>query len=127
MAILPPIPLYRRILRAHRKHLPVKMRLLGDEYVKAEFHAHKDIDNPAHLVRRSIFLLLNLARQRRERERGGETEIEMGDLTLGIGTKQLKDRVPNGVATLRPEGRGRRLGRGQAGSDKGCEDERYVI
>lgn len=71
MAILPPIPLYRRILRAHRKHLPVKMRLLGDEYVKAEFHAHKDIDNPAHLVRRSIFLLLNLARQRREREREG--------------------------------------------------------
>ncbi|KAI1253014.1 hypothetical protein MGN70_005222 [Eutypa lata] len=50
MAILPPIPLYRRILRAHRKHLPVKMRLLGDEYVKAEFHAHKDIDNPAHLI-----------------------------------------------------------------------------
>ena len=37
MALLPPIPLYRRLLRAHRKHLPAEMRLLGDEYIKAEF------------------------------------------------------------------------------------------
>jgi len=51
MAILPPIPLYRRLLRAHRKHLPTEMRLLGDEYIKAEFRAHRNVDNPAHLVR----------------------------------------------------------------------------
>ncbi|CAJ2501026.1 Uu.00g038790.m01.CDS01 [Anthostomella pinea] len=50
MAILPPIPLYRRLFRAHRKHLPSEMRVLGDEYIKAEFRAHKDIDNPAHLI-----------------------------------------------------------------------------
>ncbi|KAI2636152.1 ACN9-domain-containing protein [Xylaria nigripes] len=50
MAILPPIPLYRRLLRAHRKHLPSEMRLLGDEYVKAEFRAHRNVDNPAHLI-----------------------------------------------------------------------------
>ncbi|KAI0396651.1 ACN9-domain-containing protein [Xylariaceae sp. FL0594] len=50
MAILPPIPLYRRLLRAHRKHLPTEMRLLGDEYVKAEFRAHRNVDNPAHLI-----------------------------------------------------------------------------
>ena len=50
MALLPPIPLYRRILRSHRKHLPPRMRLLGDEYVKAEFRAHRQVDNPAHLV-----------------------------------------------------------------------------
>ncbi|KAI5923314.1 hypothetical protein F4810DRAFT_669756 [Camillea tinctor] len=50
MAILPPIPLYRRLLRAHRKHLPQGMRLLGDEYVKAEFRAHKNVDNPVHLI-----------------------------------------------------------------------------
>lgn len=50
MALLPPIPLYRRLLRAHRRHLPQQMRLLGDEYVKAEFRAHKTVDNPAHLV-----------------------------------------------------------------------------
>ncbi|RQM06915.1 hypothetical protein DH86_00000058 [Scytalidium sp. 3C] len=31
LALLPPIPLYRRLLRAHRKHLPREMRLLGDE------------------------------------------------------------------------------------------------
>ncbi|KAL7794599.1 ACN9 domain-containing protein [Trichoderma ceciliae] len=50
MALLPPIPLYRRLLRAHRKHLPTEMRLLGDEYVKAEFRAHRSVDNPAHLI-----------------------------------------------------------------------------
>lgn len=51
MALLPPIPLYRRILRAHRNRLPVEERTLGDLYVKAEFKAHKDIDNPVHIVR----------------------------------------------------------------------------
>lgn len=52
LALLPPISLYRRLLRAHRKHLPAEMRILGDEYIKAEFRAHRNIDNPAHLVRR---------------------------------------------------------------------------
>lgn len=50
IALLPPIPLYRRLFRAHRRHLPAEMRVLGDEYIKAEFRAHKNIDNPAHLV-----------------------------------------------------------------------------
>ncbi|KAM0259520.1 hypothetical protein ACHAQJ_003246 [Trichoderma viride] len=50
MALLPPIPLYRRLLRAHRKYLPAEMRLLGDQYIKAEFRAHRNVDNPAHLI-----------------------------------------------------------------------------
>ncbi|KAK1600470.1 uncharacterized protein LY79DRAFT_533702 [Colletotrichum navitas] len=50
MALLPPIPLYRRLLRAHRKYLPSEMRVLGDEYIKAEFRAHRNVDNPAHLI-----------------------------------------------------------------------------
>ncbi|KAI1660183.1 P-loop containing nucleoside triphosphate hydrolase protein [Daldinia decipiens] len=50
MALLPPIPLYRRLFRAHRKHLPHEMRLLGDEYIKAEFRAHRNVDNPVHLI-----------------------------------------------------------------------------
>jgi hypothetical protein len=50
LALLPPIPLYRRILRSHRKHLPREMRVLGDEYVKAEFRAHRDTENPVHIV-----------------------------------------------------------------------------
>ncbi|PTB39737.1 uncharacterized protein TrAFT101_007487 [Trichoderma asperellum] len=50
MALLPPIPLYRRLLRAHRKYLPADMRLLGDQYIKAEFRAHRNVDNPAHLI-----------------------------------------------------------------------------
>lgn len=50
LALLPPIPLYRRLFRAHRKHLPAEMRVLGDEYIKAEFRAHRDVDNPVHIV-----------------------------------------------------------------------------
>ncbi|EEH38139.2 acetate non-utilizing protein [Paracoccidioides lutzii Pb01] len=49
-ALLPPLQLYRRLLRAHRKKLPKDMRLLGDEYVKSEFRAHRNIDNPIHIV-----------------------------------------------------------------------------
>lgn len=48
--LLPPLSLYRSILRAHRTKLPQELRYLGDEYVKAEFKAHKDIDNPLHIV-----------------------------------------------------------------------------
>ncbi|KAI7862733.1 putative ACN9 family domain-containing protein, partial [Spinellus fusiger] len=47
--LLAPVPLYRRILRVHRS-LPLPMRSLGDDYVKAEFRRHKDVENPAHLV-----------------------------------------------------------------------------
>ena len=49
-ALLPPIQLYRRLLRAHRNHLPKDMRLLGDEYIKAEFRAHRAAENPSHVV-----------------------------------------------------------------------------
>ncbi|KAJ4290925.1 hypothetical protein N0V90_010121 [Kalmusia sp. IMI 367209] len=49
MALLPPIPLYRRLLRAHRK-LPKEERTVGDLYIKAEFRAHKDVDNPVHII-----------------------------------------------------------------------------
>ncbi|KAI0951409.1 hypothetical protein AcW1_008458 [Taiwanofungus camphoratus] len=47
--LLPPIPLYRRILRAHRT-LPFEMRSLGDVYVRAEFRRHKEISNKVHII-----------------------------------------------------------------------------
>ena len=50
LALLPPIPLYRRLFRAHRKCLDKKMRLLGDEYIKSEFRAHRNAENPMHIV-----------------------------------------------------------------------------
>ena len=49
-ALLPPIPLYRRLLRAHRRRLPPSMRILGDQYVKAEFRAHRGVENPVFVV-----------------------------------------------------------------------------
>lgn len=47
--LMAPIKLYREILRSHRS-LPPAMRAMGDDYVKAEFKRHKDIENPAHIV-----------------------------------------------------------------------------
>ncbi|KAG0330991.1 acetate non-utilizing protein 9 [Podila humilis] len=49
-ALTPPLTLYRQILRAHRVHLPSQFRILGDGYVKAEFHRHKDVENPLYIV-----------------------------------------------------------------------------
>lgn len=48
--LLPPLALYRLILRAHIHKLPKELRYLGDEYVKAEFKAHKSTDNPLYIV-----------------------------------------------------------------------------
>ncbi|KXN84870.1 Acetate non-utilizing protein 9, mitochondrial [Leucoagaricus sp. SymC.cos] len=47
--LLPPISLYRSILRAHR-NLPKEMRSLGDVYVKSEFRRHREVTNPAHII-----------------------------------------------------------------------------
>jgi hypothetical protein len=30
------------------------MRLLGDEYIKSEFRAHREVENPVHIVSFSI-------------------------------------------------------------------------
>lgn len=48
-SLLPPIPLFRGILRAHRR-LPTEMRSLGDSYVKSEFRHHRKVDNPLHII-----------------------------------------------------------------------------
>ncbi|KAJ5773278.1 hypothetical protein N7457_008174 [Penicillium paradoxum] len=49
LALLPPLQLYRRILRVHRKLEP-EMRVLGDSYVKNEFRAHRNVENPLHII-----------------------------------------------------------------------------
>lgn len=54
VALLPPLPLYRRILRVHRRKLDSEMRILGDLYVKSEFRAHRNVENPIHIVRRTL-------------------------------------------------------------------------
>ncbi|KAK0218342.1 hypothetical protein EDD85DRAFT_781065 [Armillaria nabsnona] len=48
-SLLPPIVLYRRLLRAHRP-LPDGMRSLGDAYVTAEFRRHREVTNPLHII-----------------------------------------------------------------------------
>lgn len=60
LALLPPLQLYRRILRVHRKKLEPEMRILGDGYVKSEFRAHKDVDNPLHIVHPLLYFLAAL-------------------------------------------------------------------
>ncbi|KAJ7463852.1 hypothetical protein B0H11DRAFT_2052481 [Mycena galericulata] len=48
-ALLPPKPLFRRILRAHRS-LATDLRFMGDGYVKAEFRRHQAVTNPVHII-----------------------------------------------------------------------------
>ncbi|KAJ7021865.1 hypothetical protein C8F04DRAFT_972162 [Mycena alexandri] len=48
-ALLPPKPLFRRILRAHRL-LAIDLRYMGDGYVKAEFRRHKAVTNPVYII-----------------------------------------------------------------------------
>ncbi|THH05917.1 hypothetical protein EW145_g4446 [Phellinidium pouzarii] len=43
------VQLYREILRVHR-YLPLEMRSLGDDYVKAEFRRHRKTNNPLHII-----------------------------------------------------------------------------
>jgi hypothetical protein len=50
MTLLPPIPLYRRLLRLHRQKLNPEERIFGDTYLKAEFRRHRSIENPLHIV-----------------------------------------------------------------------------
>ena len=47
--LLPPLALYRRIMRAHQQ-LPLPQRELGNMYVREEFKAHKTTDNPLYIV-----------------------------------------------------------------------------
>lgn len=47
--LLPPIHLYRRILREHR-NLPPLQRELGDQYIKNEFRLHRSAENPLYIV-----------------------------------------------------------------------------
>lgn len=56
-ALLPPIPLYRRLFRTNRKFLTKEMRLIGDEYIKHEFREHQRIENPIHIVRIFVHIL----------------------------------------------------------------------
>lgn len=73
LALLPPLQLYRRILRIHRK-LDPEMRVLGDSYVKKEFRAHRTAENPLHIV----CLLACLVELRGSWVSGGEGKMEAG-------------------------------------------------
>jgi hypothetical protein len=43
------IQLYRNILHAHRRYLPLELRQLGDSYVKSEFKLFKAVTNEGQL------------------------------------------------------------------------------
>jgi hypothetical protein len=115
LALLPPIPLYRRLLRGHRKYLPQDMRLLGDEYIKAEFRAHRNVENPVQLV--SYTFAHELCRSH--------------GTIFGIGILGSMQRLnpppidwlPHGVAVVCAENRGRLMGWREAGFVQAREDE----
>ena len=80
LAHLPPLQLYRRILRVHRKLEP-EMRVLGDSYVKNEFRAHRGVENPLHIV---CLFLSELVWLYRVKEKG-----------IHSGSRRLVDAVTN--------------------------------
>ena len=100
LALLPPLPLYRRLLRGHRKYLDPQMRLLGDEYIKSEFRAHRNVENPMHIVR--LF----------------GTAIGPSQYTCEMLTGLFADWILDRMADVRSEGRrrfveGREVGQGK--------------
>lgn len=101
LALLPPLQLYRRILRVHRKKLDPEMRILGDSYLKSEFRAHRNVENPLHIVCFFFFFLLLYKYSVRLHE------ANIAGMNI--------DRVLDGVAIIRPEVGGRYLGRGEIG------------
>ena len=62
------------------------MRLLGDEYIKSEFRAHRDVENPMHIVR--LF----------------GTAIGSSQYTCEMLTDLFADWVLDRMADVRPEG-----------------------
>lgn len=95
VALLPPLHLYRRVLRVHRNKLDPEMRILGDLYVKAEFRAHREVENPVHIVRYYQGYCWI----------GGEVSEYVTNRDTRL--SQMADRVLDGVAVLCAEvGRG---------------------
>lgn len=78
-ALLPPLPLYRRILHAH-KQLPLEMKSLGDTYVRDEFRRHAEIDNPLQIVgfltQWKVYLDGLEQQQQGERYRGKQLNVQ---------------------------------------------------
>lgn len=108
LALLPPIPLYRRLLRAHRKHLPHQMQVLGDEYVKSEFRAHRNVDNPMHIVCPASVIKAWCY---------GATSADC----------RPTDRLSDRVADVCPKDRRRLVVRREVGQDQDRQDEWYKI
>lgn len=80
LALLPPLQLYRRILRVHRK-LDPEMRVLGDSYVKKEFRAHRTAENPLHIVCYTSLGHVELFRGELE-SFSDKTDVSMADRVL---------------------------------------------
>ena len=62
------------------------MRLLGDEYIKSEFRAHRNVENPMHIVR--LF----------------GTAIGSSQYTGKMLTNRFADRILDRMADVRSEG-----------------------
>ena len=75
------IRLFRSILREHRK-LPVELRVIGDDYVKNEFHLHKTAKDPEQL--RQFFVgWEQYLQQLRKRKSGSKIGVAMDELVQG--------------------------------------------
>jgi hypothetical protein len=106
--LIPPLALYRRILRAHRG-LPAEQRVLGDAYVKEEFRRHRAVENPLHIVRSTPAIFDVFGKQRNRLTGFGR----IGGISVRVGALCAAGR---GVAVARRQARP-----GQARQDEWCE------
>jgi hypothetical protein len=99
LALLPPLQLYRRILRVHRK-LDPEMRVLGDSYVKNEFRAHRSAENPFHIV---CFIFSGSGGVWRNKQSEAHRRPKDKRCLNQWLTLRLADRILDRVAALRAE------------------------
>ncbi|XP_063953691.1 succinate dehydrogenase assembly factor 3, mitochondrial-like [Lytechinus pictus] len=80
--------LYKRILQLHRR-LPLEMKALGDEYVKAEFRRHKNVNSEE--VQNFMKEWQGYAAMLSVQTEGVKSEEEIKQVGLHIDEKQLDD------------------------------------
>jgi hypothetical protein len=79
---------YRRILKAHKRHLPYEMKVLGDTYVKSEFKLFKNVADQGQLDQfytawhRYLDQLLQTARTNDAVAAGSLDQAPSNDVTL---------------------------------------------
>jgi hypothetical protein len=101
------------------------MRLLGDEYVKSEFRAHREVENPMHIV--CVPLAPGSGHPRGNNGNKWEREAKFMRGAMKKLANQWIDWFLDGMATICAKAWRWWLDWWEDGSRQGGQNERYVI